>query len=207
MRPHRSSVPTLLALVLAACSSDIPGRVTAPAEPSKVVLVPVCVTFDPFAIGSSAGGPFGDSPGDVIFTENGISVSVHKFYHPAPNPPSFGVASVQPAFPGFGSVHIAEINNINLGFDFSGIGFVPSSVTFEWRDHGGHENLKVNASGVYVGELIAAPSPLGGVTVAHVWAWAPGGAFKQGTTTLTGAVSTIGVGGQEWYLDNVCANP
>jgi hypothetical protein len=206
MRTLRPSILVPVALALGACG-DIPRPITFAEEPSQVVLVPVCVTFDPFAIGSAAGGMHGDSPGDVIFTENGIQVSVHKFYHPPPDPPSFGEASVVAALtaPPFGSVNIAQINNINLGFDFTGLAFVPSTVTFDWRDWGGHENLKVNGSGVYIGELTAAPTPMGGVGVSHVWAAGVG--VKQGTTTLTGAVSTFGVGGQEFYLDNVCANP
>lgn len=204
MRPLRSSIPPLLVASLAACG-DIPQPITFATEPSQVVLVPVCVTFDGLAIGAAAGGPHGDSPGDVIFTENGIPVSVHKFYHPPPDPASFDEAIVAAAFPTFGSVNIAEIHNINLGFDLTGLAFVPSSVTFDWRDYGGHENLKVNGSGVHIGELTAAPSPMSGVGVSHVWAAA--GGVKQGTTTLTGAVSTFGVGGQEFYLDNVCANP
>src|SRR5829696_5262042 len=170
MRPLRSSVLVLLAVVLAACG-DIPQPVTFATEPSQVVLVPVCVTFDGLPIGATAGGPSGDLPGDVIFTENGIPVSVHKFYHAPPNPPSFDEAEIVaafPPFPAFGSGNIAEIHNINLGFDFTGLAFVPSSVTFDWRDAGGHENLKVNGSAIHLGELTAAPSPMGGVAVSHV---------------------------------------
>lgn len=206
MRPHRSFILPLLALAVGACG-DIADPVTFAAEPSRAVLAPVCVSFDGFLIGSAAGGIHGDSPGDVIFTENGIPGSVHKFHHAPPDPPSFGEATVEAAFtaPAFGSVNIAHTNNINLGFDFTGLAFVPSSVTFDWRDYGGHENLKVNGSGVYIGELTAAPSPMGGAGVSHVWTAGVG--VKQGTTTLTGAVSTFGVGGQEFYLDNVCAHP
>ena len=209
MRPIRSFVPVLLAFALAACGGDAERITAASVEPSKVVLAPVCVYFDPPLFADSVGGPHGQVPGDLWFTENAIPVSLHAFHHPAPDPPSFGEAFVRPAFvaPAFGAGQIARTNNINLGFDFSGLTFVPSSVTFDWRDYGGHENLKVNGSGIFIGELTAAPSPIGGATVGHVWFWGGGGSFKQGTTTLTGPVTYLRVGGQEFFLDNVCANP
>lgn len=213
MRRPRSSVLVLLALAMAACGDASPERITlservAAGDPSsKVVLVPVCVYFDTPLYADSVGGPHGNAPGDVWFTENSIPVTLHIFHHPAPDPPSFGEAFVRPAFAGFGSGKIARTSNINLGFDFSGVGFTPASVTFDWRDYGGHENLKVNGSGIYVGELTASPSPMGGAAVAHAWFWGGGGVFKQGTTTLTGPVTYLRVGGQEFFLDNVCANP
>lgn len=211
MRPLRS-VPVLVAFALAACGGDAPQRITA-AEPARVVLVPACVYFDVPVFADTSGGGYGDSPGDVIFAENAIPVSVHPFHHPAPAAPSFGYFYVRPAFaaapplPAFGTGKIGGTNNINLRFDFSGLAFVPSSVTFDWRDYGGHENLKVNGSGLFVGELTSAPSPMGGASVSSVWASWPGGGFKQGTTTLTGAVGSFVIGGQEFFLDNVCANP
>lgn len=211
MRPLPISV---LALLAAAACGDVPERVTAAGTgPSQVVLAPVCVTFDGIAYSDTSGGAWGETPGDVIFTENAIPVSVHAFNHPAPDPPSFGFFYVRPAFaaapplPAFGTGRIGRSNNINLRFDFSALAFVPSSVTFEFRDYGGHENLKVNGSGLFIGELTGAPSPMGGAVVSSVWTWWPGGGFKQGTTTLTGAVGSFVIGGQELFLDNVCANP
>ena len=115
-----------------------------------------------------------------------------------------------PALAFFGSVDIGHTANINMGFTFSSaaLGFTPSTVTFKWRDHGGHENLKVNGSAVHVGELVASPSPMGGATVTHNVSFvAPMGAFKIGDTVISGAVTTLGVGGQEFHIENVCANP
>ncbi|HEX6039886.1 hypothetical protein [Longimicrobium sp.] len=207
MRASPLLVPTLLTLTLAACG-DAPAGITAPdAEPAKAALVPVCVDFSVPALGATAGGTAGNLPGDLWFTESLIPVTLRTFHHPPGFGTTFGDATVLGAFVTFGSGQIVNTNNINLGFDFSGIGFVPSSVTFQWRDYGGYENLRVNGSGIYVGELTGAPSPIGGATVSHVWGWSPGNNYKQGTTTLTGPVSILGIGGQEFYLDNVCANP
>lgn len=213
MRPLRSVPVLLVALALAACGGDAPQRITAAAEPSRVVLAPACVYFDVPMFADTSGGAFGNSPGDVIFTENAIDVSIHRFHQPAPDPSLFGYFYVRPAlaasvpFPAFGSGKIGRSNNINLRFDFSGLTFVPSSVTFDWADYGGHENLKVNGSGLFIGELTAAPSPMGGVAVSSIWGSWAAGALKQGTTTLTGPVGSFVIGGQELFLDNVCANP
>ncbi|HEX6368817.1 MAG TPA: hypothetical protein VF006_07790 [Longimicrobium sp.] len=207
MRPLRSSV-ALLAIALAACD-DVPRRVTAAGEPSRVVLTPVCVTFDPFA-GLAGGGAAGNSPGDLFFTENGIPVTLHTFVHLPGFGTAFGDAAVVDSFPFFGDDQIGHTANINLGFTFTSaaLGFTPASVTFKWRDHGGHENLKVNNSAIHVGELTASPTPMGGAAVSHnVTFTAPMGAFKLGNTTITGAVGTLGVGGQEFHIENVCANP
>lgn len=210
----RSLPYSILALLAVAACGDIPDRVTAAGSgPSRAALSPVCVTFDAVAYSDTSGGAWGEVPGDVIFTENAIPVSVHAFHNPAPDPPAFGYFYVRPAFaaaapfPAFGTGRIGRTNNIDLRFNFSALSFVPSSVTFEFRDYGGHENLKVNGSGLYIGELTGAPSPMGGVTVASAWSWSAGNVFKQGTTTLTGAVGSFMVGGQELFLDNVCANP
>lgn len=201
----RSSVLALLAFALAGCG-EAPSPTAVAAGPSLAAGAPVCVYFDVPALGATAGAAAGNVPGDLWFTENTIPVSVHTFHHPGGGT-TFGLATIASAFVAFGNGQIANPNNINLGFDFSAITFVPSSVTFQWRDYGGHENLRVNGSGIYVGELVGAPSPIGGATVSHVWGWGPGNAYKQGTTTLTGPVSILGIGGQEFYLDNVCVHP
>jgi hypothetical protein len=94
-------------------------------------------------------------------------------------------------------------NNINLEFDFSNIGFAPSEVRFEFLDLGGAENLSVNGSPIFAGDLPAVPSPVGGVNVSVLTTPVAGG--KKGIVILTGAVQKVRVGGQEFWIDNVCA--
>ena len=204
MRTFRSTALLLPLVALGACGVDAnPAASTAAGDPARAAAAaPVCVTFDPIALGATFGAPAGHVPGALAFVENGIPVTVHKFHHPG-GLTSFNRFDIVPAIvgpPPFGTNHIARVNNINLGFDFSGLSFVPSSVTFEWRDYGGHENLRVNGSGVFIGELTAAPAPV-------VSAFFVGGGFKQGSTTVPGPVKFIAVGGQEFFLDNVCAHP
>jgi hypothetical protein len=96
-------------------------------------------------------------------------------------------------------------NNINLEFDFSGVGFTPSAVRFEFLDLGGFENISVNDSAIFAGELASAPNPIGGVDISV--STTPVAGDRKGVVILTGAVQKLKVGGQEFWIDNVCARP
>lgn len=194
-----------LALALAACADTGPTGVSAEGAGPSAAVVPACVEFNVPPLGAVLGAPAGHVPGQGVFVENGIKVGVQRFGLLGGGS-AFNRADIVPAPAGFGAGQVARVNNINLIFDFSGLSFVPTTVKFEWRDLGGHENLLANASGLYIGELTAAPSPFGGFTVSHAWGFIPGG--KQGSTSISGgAVKGIWVGGQEFFLDNVCAYP
>jgi len=96
-----------------------------------------------------------------------------------------------------------NLNNINLHV-------VPNpavgSVTFAYADFGGNVNLAVNGVLVSLGELMASPGMLGGVNVAVTKIVAFG--YHYGVVTLTGgggvAINAFAVGGQEFYVDDVC---
>ena len=78
---------------------------------------------------------------------------------------------------------IARSNNINIGFNFTGVGFTATTVRFDWVDLGGVENLIVNGSPVFIGELDTPPAVLGGASVSTVSGPVLGG--DRGTTTVT----------------------
>ena len=163
----------------------------------------VCVDFErPLGVGTQYGAPAGHKSGDVVFTTNGIPVSVHDFIFPGGGG-TFNEARIDFAPVPFGSGQSIRTNNINLEFDFSGIGFAPSEVRFEFLDLGGFENISVNGSPIFAGELTAVPNPIGGVNIAVSTTLVTGG--KKGMVILTGAVQRIRVGGQEFWIDNVCA--
>lgn len=164
---------------------------------------PVCVDFEPpLVIGTQYGKPAGQSPGNLIFTTNGVSVSVYDFDIPG-GVPLFEVASIHPAPGTFGSGQVIQINAINLEFDFSGIGFQPSQVDVDYLATGGPQNLSINGSPVFVGDFSAAPSVIGGVNLVFSPTPVPGN--KTGKLTLKGTVKTLRIGGQEFWIDNVCA--
>jgi hypothetical protein len=207
MRARKPHPALLLSLALAACAGDehATGLGADDLEP-RLAVIPACVEFGPPPpVGALFGAPVATPPGAVVFVENGVRVSVHNFFHPG-GPVSFNWARIEAAPAGFGAGQVIRSNNINIGFDYAGVGFVPRTIKFAWRDLGGHENLIVNGAGPFIGELNAPPAFLGGVAVASASGAIPGG--DQGTTTLSGgAVGRFQVGGQEFWIDRVCAWP
>lgn len=163
----------------------------------------VCVDFElPLTVGTQYGAPASHNPGDVVFTSNGIPVSVHDFNFTGGGG-TFNVATIALAPVPFGTGQSINTNNINLEFDFSTLGFVPKEVSFEFLDLGGFENISVNGSPIFTGELSSVPTPIGGVNISVSTTPVTGG--KTGTVILTGAVQKLRVGGQEFWIDNVCA--
>ena len=177
--------------------------------PCKPDTIPVpgsvaCVDFEPpLTLGTQYGTPVGQNSGDVAFTTaNGITVRVLDF-HFTGGGGAYNLARIEAAPVPFGSGQCIRTNNINLEFDFSLIGFATSQVQFEFLDLGGSENISVNGSSIFTGELAAVPSPIGGVSISVTTVPVTGG--KKGTVTLTGVVKTLKIGGQEFWIDNVCA--
>ncbi|NOY39406.1 MAG: hypothetical protein GXO95_04045 [Nitrospirae bacterium] len=165
-----------------------------------------CIDFGPPPpAGTLYGSPAGNVPGDVVMVApNGIEMFVYDFRWMGGGG-TFNLARVEmPPVP-FGTGQTINTNNLNLEFDFSGVGFPVSEVELQYLDLGGFENLGVNGQPVpiYAGELSAAPSPIAGVNVSVTSIPVPGG--KTGTVVLTGAVQKLRIGGQEFWIDNVCA--
>ena len=164
----------------------------------------VCVDFElPLTVGTQYGAPAGHSPGDVVFTSSGIPVSVHDFN--SAGGVTFDVATIALAPVPFGAGQSINTNNLNLEFDFTSLGFVPKEVSFEFFDQGGIENISVNGSPIVAGDISSVPTSIGGVNISVLTTPVPVPPGKLGTMILTGAVKTLRVGGQEFWIDNVCA--
>ena len=157
----------------------------------------VCIDFEdpPFTLGTQFGANYGDSPGDVAFTEQGVVVSVENFTLGAFTGFSLAEVSNDGNLPG----QSMWVSNINLKFDFSGLGFTVDRVTFDFQDFGGAENVAVNGSAIVEGEL--ASGTVGGVPLTVNRSLSLG----LGDGTLVGNVQDLTIGGQEFFLDNVCA--
>ncbi len=163
----------------------------------------ICVDFEaPLTVGTQFGAPSGHQSDDVVFTTNTIPVSVHDFVFVGGGG-TFNVAFIDVAPVAFGSGQSMRTNNINLEFNFSNLGFPVSQVQFEFLDLGGFENLSVNGSPIFAGELVSVPNPIGGVNIAVAVSPVAGG--NTGVVTLTGSIQTLRIGGQELWIDNVCA--
>jgi hypothetical protein len=165
----------------------------------------VCMDFGPPPSAGTVFGSPANNPGDIVMqTASGIRMSVYDFVWVGGGG-TFNTARIELPPRPFGNGQTIRTNNINLDFNFAGIGFLASRVTLEFLDMGGFENLSVNGQPVpiYAGELTAVPNSIAGVSISVASTPLSGG--KKGTVALTGPVNTLRVGGQELWLDNVCA--
>jgi len=151
------------------------------------------------APGDSWGGPFGNSPGDIIFNEDGIDVGLARFDSGAGF--LFNTATTDGPWGPLGTGNVMHINNIGVTYDLSPFSPV-ASVSFDYVRGGGIENLGVDGMR-YVGPLDGIPAgffPGFHVSVAEI----AGPGFNYGTVTVTGDVSQLLVGGQQFYMDDLC---
>lgn len=162
-----------------------------------------CIDFEEpeFKIGTIYGGQAGQKPGDVAFTSHKTVVRVIEFKFTGEGG-SFNFGGIVQTPTPMGTGQSLSVNNINFEFDFSESAFLPSKVTVDFLDQGGFENLSVNGSDIFAGELTAAPATLGGVSVSA--SKIPGSGM--GTLTLTGEIKIFAIGGQEFTIDNVCVS-
>jgi hypothetical protein len=210
MRATRTTLALLFPLALAACADAVApagapesgARAAAPAPAPAGV----CLDYNVPPLGTQWGGPpIGTPVGATVFVETGIRASVHPFNDGATVFYLLARVEMPPVPVGVGPTGLAR--GISWGFDFSGLSFVPQTVTFEWLDQGANpiENLRVNGSGLFIGHLHAPPAAIGGTVVGSAWAFVPNG--RRGQITLTGPVQRILVGGQLLWVDRVCAYP
>jgi len=159
------------------------------------------VTYDYLPLGTVYGAPASMSPGDFCFAEDGIPVFAELF--DTGGGMFFHQFEIAPAFAPLGAVHVAAVNNINQRFDIGALGITTGSVSFEFYDQGGTENLGVNGHPLYVGDLHLIPATyFPGVSVSVTWSWV--GPDIYGVVTITGHVQELIAGGQEFHMDNVC---
>ena len=103
-----------------------------------------------------------------------------------------------------GSGTLLMTNNVTAGFDLSALDV--DTLCFDFVDMGGSEELTINGSQFLTpsgyGALITAPATLGGVSVS-VTGSSLGFGFV-GSVVLIGDVTDLKIGGQEFWIDNVC---
>ncbi|HST59979.1 MAG TPA: hypothetical protein VLK84_14840 [Longimicrobium sp.] len=203
-RTRNLGLAALLCTAAAACGDDTGTQATA-AGPALAAAAPACVEFTPPAPGTIWGSPVGHVPGQHVYTESSIDVLVQPF-HWLGGGGAFNYAEIDLPPVVFANGQAAWTNNINLQFYFGNLGWLPNKVWFNYLDLGGHENLSVNGSAFYIGDIAAAPPVVGGrnvhVTSTPVW----GGTTGQ-VTIYGGSIKHFTTGGQEYYIDKVCAVP
>lgn len=153
------------------------------------------VNFETLTTGQTFGSAT-NTPGEVVFTQEGIDVSVETF--------QFGefqdmnLATINgPGTDLFATKHVF-FDNINFGFDLTGVAPI-NDVTIEYHEFGGVNNFSVNGGSIL--ELPAMTSMPMNV--------APGvtATVDEDSIHLSGPISSFLIGGQELAIDNVVAIP
>jgi hypothetical protein len=192
----------LLCAATSACSDEV-GKLATPAGPSLAVVPPACVEFGPPpAAGTVWGSPVGHVPGQTVHVENSIRVLVQVFQPFG----AFNFAQLNPPPVAFANGQAANTNNINLQFLFNNLGWTANKVYFSFLDLGGFENLGVNLSAYYIGNIAAAPAMVGARNVNVTTFPVPGG-IRGHVRIWGGPIKDVTVGGQEFWVDKVCAEP
>ena len=166
--------------------------------------LPVTVDFNGLTSGATFGAADGDVAGDTIFTEDAVAVSIDEYTEGGFT--GFNFARVggftPPALPD----QPLTVNNVRIGFDLAALGPV-SGASFLYGDFGGGENLVVNGVAAEVRSFSELPATLGGVEVSPTSFAIPSGGGVQGRVTLTGALTSLAIGGQELEIDDVTFVP
>jgi len=163
-----------------------------------------CVKFDGIGINTEYGNGI-NFPGDVIIVEDGIEVSVVDFFWD-PTTTHFGNCKIVDPFPGFGDGPLMSVNNINLLFNFNPI--APSSlISLEFADFGGFENLEINGHQIFIDELSwnLPGNPAPDITLFYSTNLTTQG-FLRTKLLIYGDVRTLLIGGQEFFIDNICSH-
>ncbi|HET7459821.1 MAG TPA: hypothetical protein VFJ82_01185 [Longimicrobium sp.] len=209
MRVRTLSLALLSAAALAACGSPdltLPDAARVPAQPAGNHISNNCVLFNVPPVGTQFGAPVGQPPGTWVFSEQGIRVQVNKFITSPPGS-AYNLMRIEPAPPPFTLAvgNTGHVVNLNALFAFAGIGWVTSNVKLHYMKYtGGYENLSVNGSPVFVGQITAPPAVIAGATITSTPVGFVGGV--QGTLTISGVpINTIQLGGTDLWIDTVCA--
>lgn len=167
----------------------------------------VCVDFEqPLLAGTRFGSVNGNTISDQIFTQNGIAVTIEEFTQASGNR-SFNEAIVDTTMVPGGTNQSLRLNNVSVRFDVTGLPFVPSLAEAKYLDFGGIENLSANGDVPLVDHLEnLSGGSTGGNSIA-LTATANGKSYLSGTIHLQGKIKDLTLGGQEFWIDQVCFAP
>jgi PKD repeat protein len=156
-------------------------------EPAEVQ----CVDFEDLPLNATLN--VGDS-----FVSSGVTVTGQTFFFSSGAPTNSGFARIEDGGLAAGSGHEAQVNNINLAFDF---GSALPGLTMRFGEFGGNLNLEINGdTRNFESFAQIAGETIGGVAVSII----VGAGQAQGTLVLQGQISSFAIGGQELWIDDVC---
>jgi len=137
------------------------------------------------------------------FTEDGLTLKVSDFTTSNGNTISTGSVNIQGDNRARHIRHEANLSNATLNWRYN----CAQRVTFNYGEFGGSVNLIIDGELANVANMIDLNgTSLGGAAVS-VTATPVSGGGVVGRVTLTGIMQTIGVGGQEFWIDHVCHVP
>ncbi len=142
--------------------------------------------------------------GDTLFEIEGIPAVIDSFDY---GNNSGGISGVEvldinnssPLVNG----HALRINNTILDFDFSHLADPVVAVSFNYWDRGSQLNMGVNRQPISIANSFAEmPSWIAPGIKMQVYPY--NNASFEGTILLNGEISSLQIGGQEFYFDNLC---
>ena len=143
------------------------------------------------------------SPGDLMFVEDGIPVFIGEIDWGTGT--GFIFCDIQvTAMADFGFDRVMNINNVSNTYKISDLGITVESVSFEYVDFGGMENLQVNGATLHIGDLPTFPVAIAPGVTLSVTTYAISGGGERGEVVLTGDVQLLLLAGQEFMVDNIC---
>ena len=152
-----------------------------------------CVNFESLSVGTRY--EFQDT-----FTDAGVMITVEAFQWGNGTWTNGNYAQVDNRLRAGGSGLDMQYNNVNLRFDFGALGLNGLSMSF--GEYGGNLNLQVNGEFRNFGNF----AMLNGSTLGGTALSVSGGTGNDtGNITLSGRVQSVAVGGQELWIDDVCA--
>ena len=143
------------------------------------------------------------SPGDWIFNEDGIDVTIHELDYGTGGSGFIYCRVEASSVPDFGFNNVMALNNVSNMYHINSLGISVAGVTFEFLDYGGTENLQVNGATLYIGDLHTFPFNVAPGVTMTVATYPVGGSLRA-EVTLTGDVQKLLVGGQEFFIDEIC---
>ncbi len=161
--------------------------------------------FEPVAVGTSFGQEFGDIPGPVVLTQDGIRMSVETFFFTDQNFQGFVRAEVVAPNAMRFPTRWLSMDNINAQFDLTQLGFNVNQVSVEFLELGGLDNFSINGGSIIeLPGLASLPANVGGVALAFQEL---DPVTHRTRLTLTGDVDRFLIGGQELGVDTIVAIP
>lgn len=158
-----------------------------------------CARFDAITLGAVYMAPF---------ISDGVNMDVVPFFwslsHPCAGPTTFGCAQVDPSglVPGGSPAHELEVNNVALIFKMADfLGGVPvRKLTVKYSELGGQVNLMINGDCWVLNNFTDLPA---GVYMGVRYRPRP---HRLILKAVTSTIDAFGLGGQELWIDDICAS-